>query len=165
MAAYWTGLRRILIATIVSGLLAGVGGCASVHPASNVPAVDATGTWDGQSQVTNCGLMATGSMARCNAINLISISLSQNGTDLSGAYHCSYGNMICRDGGSDDAGRISNGWVSGANVFITVEILSDGSTCRFNGRLRGSKLNGSYECYQGGGLVEEGIFQADRLGG
>lgn len=164
MAARATVWKRMLIAGLL-GLLAGLGGCASVHPASNVPPVDVTGTWDGQSQVTNCGLMAEGSMARCNAVNTISISLSQNGTELSGVYHCAYGNMICRNGGADDAGHISNGWVSGANVFVTVEILSDGSTCRFNGRMAGAKLTGSYECYQGGGLVEEGIFQADRLGG
>lgn len=145
------------------GLAGGLYACASQPLLANAPPADVNGIWEGHSRVVNCGLVS-GMSARCAAINWISLSLSQSGNNLIGTYHCAYGNMICRNDGADDVGRINSGWISGDAVFVTVDILADGSDCRFSGHAAGIRLAGGYQCYQSGGLIEEGIFETNRLG-
>jgi hypothetical protein len=151
--------------TIMAALMCCASGCATRPPPSDIPPADVTGRWEGQSRVINCNLSAVRAYGRCNAINNITFSLAQNGTALIGNYHCFFGNMICRNGGADDAGNVSSGWVSGNNVYLTIEIRGDGSTCRFNGHTVGAQFNGGYLCYQGGGLIEVGQFYTNRWGG
>lgn len=140
-------------------------GCAEAPPISRLPPADVMGQWEGESLVTDCNRGPTMSESRCLAENHITLSLLQDGTRLSGAYRCAFGNEICRNGGADDAGDISLGFVRGDNVYVTVEIKGDGSTCRFNGRARGALLSGVYQCFQGGGIVEQGVWKTTRLGG
>jgi hypothetical protein len=146
-------------------LIAGLYCCASQPAPGKLPPADVNGVWEGQSRVTNCGITLGGIAERCNAVNSISLTLSQNGSQLIGAYHCSFGNIICRNGGADDVGRIYSGWIVGDAIFFTVNILADGSDCRFSGHAKGARLAGGYRCYQSGGLIEEGIFETNRLGG
>jgi hypothetical protein len=158
-------IGQALAVIVLAGTICCLCDCATRPPAITTPTVDVTGRWEGESRVVDCTLSALLAFGRCNAVNHITFSLSQTGDELIGNYHCFYGNMICRNGGADDAGNISSGWVRGDRVFLTIEIRSDGSTCRFNGHTSGARFAGGYQCYQGGGLVEVGEFHTSRWGG
>jgi hypothetical protein len=53
--------------------------------------------------------------------------------------------------------------VSGRDVTIRVVLPGDLSSCLYNGSgYSSNELRGTYRCYQGGGLVEVGIWQVRR---
>lgn len=158
-------MRTGMAAVIIFALTLAAEGCATAPPPSRFPPADVMGQWEGVLVVTNCDRRWTASDSRCLAVNDITLTLLQDGTRLNGAYHCAFGNQICRNGGDDDVGAVRVGYIRGKNVYVTVEIKGDGSTCRFNGRKQGKILSGGYECLQGGGVVEQGTWKTTRLGG
>jgi hypothetical protein len=142
-------------------------GAASVADAQSTPtAGDFTGTWEGTIRVTPCiggMLMRSG---RCNAVNKIKLTLVQDGSSISGNYHCAIGTQICRNGNADDSGKITSGTASGNTVRFSVIVPADVSNCLYNAVSPSpGKLRGGYTCYQGGGIAEQGLFEASRLGG
>jgi len=142
-------------------------GAASMAEAQSTPAAgDFTGTWEGTIRVTPCVggmLMRSG---RCNAVNKIKLTLVQDGSSISGNYHCAIGTQICRNGNADDSGKITSGSASGNTVRFSVIIPSDVSNCYYNGVSQSpGQMRGSYSCYQGGGIAERGLFEVSRLGG
>jgi hypothetical protein len=112
------------------------------------------GYWSGTTRVMPpCGF----SSGRCNAVNNITFSLTQKGKRLRGKYTCAYGNLICRNGGADNTGKVVSGKVSGNRIRLSVVIPADVSNCYYNGTLTSpTGIRGGYACYQGGALVEEG---------
>jgi hypothetical protein len=122
------------------------------------PSVDVTGTWQGSS-ITSCGKMLA-DQSRCEAKQLITFTLFQDGPDVNGTYHCATGSMICRE--MNDSGRVVSSSVSGSLARLRV-MLPDGSSCLFDGHFQSESAMGNYFCYQGGGLLEEGIWKVARL--
>ena len=111
--------------------------------------------------MTPCGFAQTESM--CNTVNRITLALVQKESTITGSYRCEYGNYICRDSDLDRAGYISQGAIAGRRVSIRVMIPADVSSCMFYGNFGARRAFGSYSCYEGGGLVEQGIWEAARL--
>ena len=71
----------------------------------------------------------------------------------------SHGNPNCRNGGADNTGKVDSGTVSGNVIRFSVMVPADVSHCYYNGRLTSSStIHGAYACYQGGGLLEQGVF-------
>ena len=115
------------------------------------------GYWSGTKRVTPCMFSSSG---RCNAVNNITLTLTQQGDRIKGKYTCAYGNLNCRSGGSDDTGNIVSGRISGNEIRLSVIIPADVSNCYYNGRLTSpTTIGGGYSCYQGGGLLEEGMWE------
>jgi hypothetical protein len=114
------------------------------------------GVWSGTTRVTPCVFSSSG---RCNAVNNITLTLTQQTGRIRGKYTCAYGNLNCRNGGSDNTGKIVSGRISGNEVRLSIIIPADVSNCYYNGRLTSpTTIHGGYSCYQGGELVEEGIW-------
>jgi hypothetical protein len=156
------GLKRI-VALIA---LVGVAGCGAAAPSSPAPkegpaTADVSGVWAGTIRVTPCDML--GSNGRCNAVNNITFTLNQDGSQLNGKYSCALGNMICRHGGADDSGNINAGSISGNQLNLSVMVPADVSNCYYNGSTTSSnQANGVYMCYQGGLLVEQGVWSVER---
>jgi hypothetical protein len=123
------------------------------------PTVNVTGTWRGTT-TTYCGVMLL-EKGRCGAVERISFTLFQNGADVNGTYHCAIGNMICRN--MDDSGAVVSSSVTGSLARLRVMLSSDGSSCIFDGHFQQESAGGSFFCYQGGGLVEQGQWKVARL--
>jgi hypothetical protein len=118
-----------------------------------------SGLWSGTTRVTPPCAFSSG---RCDAVNNITLALKQ-GYRIKGNYTCSYGNMSCRNGGFDTAGKVVSGRISGEEVRLSVVISADASNCYYNGRLTSpTNMRGGYSCYQGGELVEEGMWNVTR---
>jgi hypothetical protein len=118
------------------------------------------GYWSGTTRVVPCTFAAQG---RCNAVNNITFTFTQRGGRIRGKYTCLYGNLNCRNGGSDDTGKIVSGRTSGNEIRLSVIIPDDVSNCYYNGRLTSpATIHGTYSCYQGGELLEEGIWDVTR---
>jgi hypothetical protein len=98
--------------------------------------------------------------SRCEAEENITFTLFQDGTDVSGTYHCSFGTMICRN--MNDTGSVTSSSVSGSLARLRV-MLPDGSSCIFDGNFGAESGAGNFFCYQGGGLLEQGIWKVARL--
>jgi len=122
------------------------------------PALDITGKWQGIS-ITSCGVMLL-ELARCNARERITFTLFQEGSDVSGVYTCTYGTMICQN--LNQNGKVVSSSINGSLARLRVE-MPDGSSCMFNGTFQSESVVGGYACYQGGGLLEQGSWQAARL--
>jgi hypothetical protein len=129
-------------------------GCAILSPPRVTPTVDVTGIWQGSS-LGAC--MAR--LPRCGAMVLISLSMFQNESKITGVYRCATGNIICRN--LDTVGKIATGTISGARVSLRV-VLEDVSSCLFEGTFSEDTGSGSYICLQGGGTVERGSFRIKR---
>jgi hypothetical protein len=115
--------------------------------------------WAGTTRVTPC----TFSTGRCNAVNNITFSFAPKGSQIKGKFTCAYGNLNCRNGGADDTGKIVSGGVSGNLIRFSVMIPADVSHCYYNGKLMSSTtIHGAYACYQGGALLEQGVFDLTR---
>jgi hypothetical protein len=122
---------------------------------------DVTGLWQGQS-VANCqGINPFSMNTRCHAINDIDLTLIQEGKKITGFYKCSVGNMDCRN--QNDSGTVGAGEMRDKNRVSLRIAMPDGSSCIFNGAMISpNKLSGSYSCYEGGGLAEQGAFGVSR---
>ena len=81
--------------------------CTSVASGPSQPPVDINGTWEGS---TSAGCYIA--RGHCNAYRLITMSIVQNGSNLSGSYTCAYGSMICL--GNMNSGTIATGRVDGS---------------------------------------------------
>ncbi len=152
--------------TVCCGLiLAAALGGASPAAAQTAEPAGFTGTWKGTLRVTPCGPMLR-EHNRCGAVNDITFTIVQDGSDVSGHYTCAIGNAICRNGNDAKSGKITSGRASGKNIRFSVLVPSDVSNCDYTGYSQSSgQMRGGYTCYQGGGLIEQGMFEVTRLGG
>lgn len=139
------------------GLLT-VEACAAAALQADKPTVNVTGTWRGTTK-TYCGVLLL-EKGRCGAVQRVTFTLFQDGADVKGTYHCSIGNMVCRN--MDDSGPVVSSSVSGSLARLRVVLTNDGSSCLFDGHFQEASAGGSYFCYQGGGLVEQGQWQLAR---
>ena len=121
--------------------------------------------WNGTLRVTPC--MATlRDRSRCGAVNNITFTIIQDDSQVSGHYTCAIGTAICRNGNDAKTGKITSGKVSGKQIRFSVLVPSDVSNCNYTGySSEPGTMRGGYSCYQGGGLIEQGMFQVTRLGG
>jgi len=157
-------LTRVFLVLV----LAGVAGCGTgpvtIFPASPsaVPSpTEVAGAWSGTTRAMPCDVLA--SAGRCNAVNNISFTLNQSGSQLTGKYTCAAGNMICRHGGADDSGDIDSGSISGNQFNLSVIIQADVSNCYYHGATTSAtEADGVYICYQDGRQVEQGVWNLSR---
>jgi hypothetical protein len=153
-------VRRSLHLAVLLLCIAAILGSAGVAGAQ---APDLTGLWTGTSRVMPPCFSSGG---RCNAVNKITFTLRLKGDRLKGKYTCAYGNQICRDGGMDTKGKVVSGRIISNQVRISVVIPNDVSNCYYNGQLISpNSIRGGYSCYQGGELLEEGNWDAQRGAG
>jgi hypothetical protein len=159
-------MKRFVLVWVCSGMmLAGVIGGAS-PAAAQTPAEPAgfTGIWKGTLRVTPCGMMQR-DRNRCGAVNNITFTIVQDGSNVSGHYTCAIGTAMCRNGNDAKSGKITSGTANGKNIRFSVLVPSDVSNCNYSGHSPSSgQMRGGYSCYQGGGLVEQGMFEVTRLG-
>jgi hypothetical protein len=129
--------------------------CTNVKSGPSQPPADIGGTWEG-STTAGC-FMARG---RCNAYRLITMSIVQNGSNLSGSYTCAYGNMVCL--GDANAGTIATGRVDGSYLPDLRIQLPDGVDCLYQGHFTGNQGEGGYMCLVGGRMIEQGSWLLKR---
>lgn len=142
---------------VISVALCGVVGSADAQT------TDVSGLWSGTTRVTPPCSFASG---RCNAVNKITFTFKQKGDRIKGKFTCAYGNIICRNGGADNTGKIVSGRIAGNQIRLSVVVPSDVSNCYYNGQLTSANTaRGGYSCYQGGELLEEGMWEANRGSG
>jgi hypothetical protein len=116
-----------------------------------------SGVWEGVS-VSNCeGDPAD--LGRCHAEQKITLTMFQAGDEVTGFYKCAYGSQVCRH--MLESGTIRAGKIKRTRLMMRV-MHEDGSMCFFTGRPADNKFSGGYECLQGGGIVEQGVFQTRR---
>jgi hypothetical protein len=169
------GVRAAVISEVwralVLMLILGVCGCAAkagappdLAPSATAaadppPATDSSvaGVWEGTS-ISNCEDDPS-DPGRCNAQQKITLTMFQQGAAISGFYKCAYGNQVCRH--LDETGTIRNGTLKHTRLMFRV-MLEDGSMCLFTGRPAANEFEGGYECLQGGGIIEQGVFQTRR---
>ena len=125
------------------------------------PAFNLSGVWEGETRVIPCLTFNT-PMGRCNAVNRITFVIRQEGSTVSGDYKCAIGTVVCRDANQTTSGEIISGTLTGSTLAMRVMISADISSCIYNGEVSSSGMNGSYRCYQGGGLQEVGMWQVSR---
>jgi hypothetical protein len=144
---------------LLVGLIAGlaVQNCALFSPRPVPPAVDVTGFWEGRS---NGACMAR--VPRCGAVVLISLSMIQNESEITGMYRCATGNAMCRN--LNTQGRIAVGKIRGRGVSLRI-MFEDVSSCIFNGTFSSDSGGENYICLQGGGIVERGYWKVQRAFG
>jgi len=124
-----------------------------------VPTAELGGLWTGEMRVTPCELASV----RCDAVNNVTFTLTQYGSQITGSYSCTAGTMSCRYGGADDSGKIMAGSVSGNQINLAVRLPADLSDCYYSGTATSpAQANGVYVCYRGGRMIEEGIWSMAR---
>lgn len=152
------GISSITVTAIfltVAALLCGAG------PAS--AQTDVSGLWSGTTRVTPPCAFSSG---RCNAVNNITFTFRYKGDRIKGKFTCAYGNLICRNGGADNTGKIVSGRIAGNDIRLSVVVPADVSNCYYNGVLTSpTTIHGAYSCYQGGELLEEGMWDVKRASG
>ncbi|MGH7839162.1 MAG: hypothetical protein ACREQC_15220, partial [Candidatus Binataceae bacterium] len=104
------------------------------------------------------GLFAGGTVSGDNRRVKISFDVQQKGDQISGTYGCAPGNATCRN-------QMLKGWVSGNVDARGIRVsLQDGSWCLYNlGVFYVNEGEGDYSCYNGGMLVEHGVFSLKRV--
>jgi len=125
--------------------------------ASKLSASNITGVWQGRT-FADCPIVTTTNPGRCGAMQLITLTMFEDGGKISGSYRCSYGNENCRD--LAETGVIRNGQMT-ARLLRIVVMLEDGSMCRFTGMPKNGILEGRYQCHWGGPM-EQGGFRVER---
>ncbi len=93
---------------------------------------------------------------------LISLSMIQTESEITGIYRCATGNTICRN--LNTTGKIVAGTISGQRVSLRV-MHEDVSSCLFEGAFSTDAGTGRYVCLQGGGMVERGAWKIQRTYG
>jgi len=88
----------------------------------------------------------------------IGFDVQEKGDQISGTYQCAAGNANCRN-------QMTRGWVSGNVDARGIRVsLQDGSWCLYSlEAFYGNDGEGDYSCYQGGMLVEQGVFSLKRV--
>jgi hypothetical protein len=177
MRGRWCNVTRLLVTALVMAIW----GCATTQsppPAINVapqgainvasqtalasdeaagPERGVSGVWEGVS-VSNCeGDPAD--FGRCHAEQKITLTMFQTDNNVTGFYHCAYGNQVCRH--MLETGTIRAGKLEHTRLMMRV-MHEDGSMCFFTGRPASNEFSGGYECLQGGGIIEQGVFQTRR---
>ena len=146
-------MRETVLRCLLPSILAAIFSYANVCYAQET--INVAGYWSGTTCVIPCVFSAQG---RCNAVSNITFTFTQRGGRIRGKYTCAYGNLNCRTSGSDETGKIVSGRISGNEIRVSVLISADVSNCYCNGQLTSDvTITGTYSCYQGGGLREEGI--------
>jgi hypothetical protein len=148
-----TGASR-LYPLLGLALAVSIQSCSMLSPPKVRPAVDVTGMWQGSSFG-----VCIGRLPRCGYVVLISLSMIQDHSEISGFYRCARGNSLCRNMNTE--GKIAVGSISGSNVSLRL-MFEDVSSCIFNGTFSQDEGSGSYMCMQGGGLVERGYWKVRR---
>jgi hypothetical protein len=169
--SFFSMLLRIFSLALILAMAGCAGGPVegSLAPQSAPPSRTAapsvvSGIWEGETRVIPCPPMNT-PFGRCNAVNRITLDLRQDGSTIRGHYKCAIGTLVCRDANRTTSGRIIEGSVSDGTIGLRVLLTGDLSTCIYNGDVSSASINGTYRCYQGGGLNEVGIWQVSRRGG
>ncbi len=116
-----------------------------------------SGVWEGVS-VSNCE-SDPADLGRCHAEQKITLTMFQSDNHVTGFYKCAYGNQVCRH--LNETGLIRNGKFDHTRLMMRV-MHEDGSMCFFTGRPASNEFSGGYECLQGGGIIEQGVFQTRR---
>lgn len=141
-------------------MLIAIAGSATVCRAQGASATDVSGYWSGTTRVTPPCSFSSG---RCNAVNKITFRFVQKGNRIKGKYTCAYGNLICRNGGADNTGKIVSGRIVDNQIRLSVVVPADVSNCYYNGILTSATaIRGAYSCYQGGELLEEGAWETKK---
>jgi len=144
--------------------LAGIARCGTTSPPppaqpNEIATAAVGGLWTGTMQVSPCELAAV----RCNAVNNVTFTLTQYGSQVVGDYTCTAGNTSCRHGGADDSGKVTSGSVSGNQINLLVKVPADVSECFYNGATSSSaQASGVYVCYSEGRMIEEGVWNVAR---
>ncbi len=154
-------VRLICLALILEMVGCGAGPAQKQLVAQTGPAVNLGGVWEGETRVIPCFPMYT-PMGRCNAVNRITFMIRQDGSSIRGDYTCAIGTAVCRDANKTTTGEIVTGSVRGTTISMRVLLPADLSSCIYNGEVSFARINGSYRCYQGGGLNEQGMWQVSR---
>ncbi len=148
--------------TVATILVLTLGGCFRLG-AMLPPALDVTDFWQGVSVVNPSWSGAHGAGIGYG-IQLISFTLFEEGSKISGFYACERYTAECGNRGLDENGPIDGGVIAGDEVNFRVTFASDLSSCIFGGRFSIFKGQGSYHCYAGGGLIEAGKWNVSRAG-
>ena len=105
-----------------------------------------TGVWEGMSQGPRA------------AMRYITLTMVQQGNEVTGYYRCASGTQFCRN--MNETGVIKDGKMIGRRLMMRV-MLEDGSMCYFTGVPQGDELQGAYYCAHGIG-TENGRFRTER---
>jgi hypothetical protein len=115
-----------------------------------------TGYWEGTS-TSRCVQIMSEQMGRCSAVEKIDFTFVQQGSAITGFFRCEGGYQGCLG----DTGKIYHGELNASGVAMRV-MMEGGASCMFTGRRSAEAIDGGYSCYEGGGLVEQGQWQARR---
>jgi hypothetical protein len=151
-------MTRILTTVFLLGLGA-IQACNTAAFQQEKPTVNITGTWQGNT-ITYCGVMLL-DKGRCGANQRVTFTLFQDGPDVHGIYRCAVGNQVCRN--MDTGGSVVSSSVTGSLARLRVMLGEDGSSCIYDGHFQGESAVGTFFCYQGGGLVEQGQWKLARI--
>jgi hypothetical protein len=161
-------IKRLLLASVWSAPLMLAVVIAAAVPATtqtSAPPAGFTGIWKGTLRVIPC-LPTMREQTRCGAVNDITFTIIEDGSQISGHYTCAIGTAICRNGNDAKTGKITSGKVSEKNIRFSVLVPSDVSNCDYTGYSpEPGGMQGGYTCYQGGRLIEQGMFEVMRFGG
>lgn len=116
------------------------------------------GLWEGTA-ISGCDSMQA-ERTRCHAVVNIALTITQQDSTVGGSYRCRTGTMMCRK--LNDTGEIAYGRADKAILSLRV-VLSDGSSCIFQGRCSGDRMAGGYTCLQGGAIMERGQWEVERI--
>jgi hypothetical protein len=124
--------------------------------------MDITGVWKGTTTLAPCGAM-NHSESICNAVNRIVLFLVQENSEVRGTYRCDFGTYICRDNNIANSGYIARGTITGNHAVMRIMIPADVSSCMYYGIFSEERAGGHYTCFEGGGIVEQGVWEAERF--
>ena len=133
-------VAAISISALLVGAMVLFSSCGATTSGVSQPAADVSGTWAGSS---SAGCFLTGH--RCNAYRLITLSLVQSGSSLSGSYTCAYGTMNCL--GLNNTGTIAYGRIDGSYMPDLRIEFPDATNCLYQGHFIGSESEGGYMCF------------------
>ncbi len=145
-------------AAAASAMLAEKAGTQTLNTAPG-ETFELAGYWVGTSTAF-CNLNPAELDMRCNSINVITLSLFEDNNRMSGFYKCSFGNQDCRN--QNDSGKVAAARMRGRRLEMRIA-MPDLSSCIFEGAANSpASMQGTYFCYQGGGLMEQGRFEIRR---
>ena len=154
-------LLRWLIVGILAAMASGCAAAASestAEPSAAAAAAIVVAHSDDAAAKGVTGVWEGFILARPAAMRYITLTMVQQGNEVTGYYKCAYGTQLCRN--MEETGVIKDGKMIGKRLMMRV-MLGDGSTCYFTGVPQGDKLRGVYVCNFGTG-GEGGRFRTER---